>query len=309
MTSLLRVDEEHGSDPHRLTILRPGCPDWLERLAKAYRALRTSTAVDVDQLDLSHLQILSTDLLKQRIVDAAIAQRRGGNFDVLRSDLAEMALLLHVEEAFGCCFGVISIRDRELPGSAGRGIDLVGVEMSTATVTSSTSATPAEDSGVGQGANDGSAPQPALVLVLGEAKTSSQAESPPRVVDRDELCLRSQHLANFADLDKTADKVLNAARAATDPQVMSAMSIASEALRQGRFDIVQVAATSMMVRPASQGTMTDFGTFRTAPEDYAPAWVRFLLLRLDDDDIEGLVDQFLELVTRHDEDDREREEG
>lgn len=149
--------DEHGQDPHRLVILSATDADWLERLAQTYRVLRTARRMPDPAPGqapaLAGIDVVDTTRLNRMLADTQIAKRSGGNFDVLRSDLAEV-LLGHVGEHLGGFrYGYISVRDRESARQAGRGIDQVGVRLD---------------------------PVGAVVhLMLGEAKVSSERASPP----------------------------------------------------------------------------------------------------------------------------------
>lgn len=63
------------------------------------------------------------------MLETQIAARQGGNFDVLRSDFAEV-LLWHVGQAYGKFrYGYLSLRDRESAGQPGRGVDQIGIRL------------------------------------------------------------------------------------------------------------------------------------------------------------------------------------
>jgi hypothetical protein len=66
--------------------------------------------------------------IENRLRQAAIPPRGGGNFAVPRSDFGETVAYCLLEERFGTRFGYKSIRDRELPRLPGRGIDAIGIE-------------------------------------------------------------------------------------------------------------------------------------------------------------------------------------
>jgi hypothetical protein len=270
LMALFRVVESHDVDQHELRIIEPEPQAWLEQLATAYRSLRTATVVEVDDLELDGLRVLSGDHLKARLADRLVPTRRGGNFDVTRSDLGEMILGVVGEEMYSCAYGYRSVRDRELVGAPGRGIDQIGVEELNEVLDTRQ-----------------------LALVLGEAKVSAEALTPPRVVDTAEDCLRNQHLGHISDLEVTADKVLDAARRCADRRTQRLMMWASELLRAERFDVLRLLCASVVVRPKDLACASDFGTFRTSPADYVPADVRFFVVRVPTNDIEALIDQFV----------------
>jgi hypothetical protein len=272
---LFGVVESHDSSPHEYRIIEATSPNWLEELAAAYRTLRTTSSINPDAITLDGITILSPELLMQRIAQAAMPQRIGGNFDVLRSDFGEMVLAMHGETAYGYCYGYRSVRDRELPASPGRGIDQIGVK----------GAILDNDSGVSK-----------VTLVLGEAKVSSDRNSPPAVVDRAEDSLRQQHLFHVGNRGITADKVVNAGRRCTDPETQRNLLLAAELLRVGKLDHLIIVCHSLVVRPKTRAGVSDFGTFKSSPTDFTPGVVRFIIFRLPDDNLEAMIDKFATLA-------------
>jgi hypothetical protein len=266
--------ENHDSDPHEYRIVEAAIPSWLEEIAAKYRRLRTSCDIDPDEVSLDGVTILSTDQLMKRFAQAAIPERRGGNFDVLRSDFGEMILALHGELEYGYCYGYRPVRDRELPGQPGRGIDQIGVK---AVIDSSSGLTK-------------------IALILGEAKVSSDKNSPPAVVDTADDCLRKQHLFHLNNRTITCDKVVNAGRRCADRETQRNLLLAGELLRVGRLDRLDIICHSLVVRPKSLSSVSDFGTFKTSVSDFAPGVIRFIIFRLPDDDLEGMISKFAELA-------------
>jgi hypothetical protein len=265
---VFRVAEVHDDDPHEFHILEPASSDWLQELANRYRALRTHFDLQPGEVTLDGITVLGTEALQRRIVEAAIPARRGGNFDVLRSDLGEMALAVHGEERYGYRYGYRSVRDRETVQLPGRGIDQIGVAST-------------EDPQI-------------ILLVLGEAKVSAEKKSPPGVVDTSDDCLRAQHLHHIANYRDTANKVLLAARRCTDPETQELLLLASALLRDRRFEHLVLCCHSFVARPSLLAASSDYGTFRSAPADYTPSRVRFTILRLPGDDVEAIIDKFRE---------------
>lgn len=273
---LFRVAETHDDDPHEFHILEPAHVNWLYDLATKYRELRTYCDLPLGDIRLDGVTVLSTEALQMRMIDAAVPVRRGGNFDVVRSDFGEVALAVYGEEAYGYSYGYRSVRDRELVQFPGRGIDQIGVAATK---------------------------NPTKILVaLGEAKVSSDQRSPPGVVDTSDDCLRIQHLHHLSNLAATADKVLLAARRCADPSTQELMLIAAELLRQKKFDNLTVCCHSFVARPASLAVVSDCGSFKLDPSAYAPGLVRFTLLRLPADDMEAIIGQF-EQIARNDSND------
>ena len=246
--------EVHDVDNHHLRVFKPRDSGWLARVASEYRKLRTESITPLEPLTLEGVDIVDVAGVEEMLAEAGVPTYQPGNFGVIRSDLAELLLAWIQADEYGCKYGYRSIRDRELVQLPGRGIDQIGVEL-------------AEGPG-----------GVSIALILGEAKSSSQAASPPTVVDTSEDCLRVQHRGHLADLDLTIDKVLNASRHARDPEVAQSLRIVAHLLRKGD-ERARIVVSSLMVRPADVfAAPTDFGSFFSSPSDYEPANVRFILV-------------------------------
>lgn len=266
LDSLFVIAERHDVGGHHLRVLEPAAADWLTVLAKEYRRLRMLSRHPVNALSFDGLDLAVEEVAK--ILRAATVPRyESGNFGVVRSDLAEVILGLVGETMYGSRYGYRSVSDRELVQRPGRGIDQIGVEIDES--------------------SDAEQATTRLTLVLGEAKVSTEAKSPPGVVDRGNDCLRAQHLAHLNNRDVTADKVWAASRQCADPDTQELLRIAAELFRYGIDDKIRVVAASLLVRPGTARTPRDFGTFHTASADYQPADIRFLLVRLPGD-----IDEF-----------------
>lgn len=265
---LFVVAEMHDQDPHELRVLVPAHEGWLPALAEEYRRVRTMSRLPAQPLSFEGVDILDVSGVESLLAGDCVPQYEKGNFGVARSDLAEVIQALVLEKEYGCRFGYRSVRDRELRQRPGRGIDQIGIE--------------------GTRASGGAA----LTLVLGEAKVSTEAACPPQVVDSGKDCLRKQHLDHLADREATAAKIVEASRHADDPDVQVGLRIAAILLRR-EDERLRVVAASAMVRPEGTATPDDFGTFHSSASDYAPATVRFLLVRLPGD-----VDEIVEAFTR-----------
>jgi uncharacterized protein DUF1837 len=248
----LAENQNVGSHAYRVHEATP-TTEWLESVAREYVSLRTSTAVPLTEVSLDGIDVLSVDRLRTRIAQAAVPPHKGGPLSVVRSDFGEILLYCLLEQSHGTAIGYKSIRDRELPQQPGRGIDAVGVEQDTAGV---------------------------ITLVLGEAKVSDEDRCPPRVVEGASDSLREQHRGHVADRTATASKVLHSARMVTNEQLRDHLIAASLLLEEGRWDRLRVVACCLLVRSAARFAAGDYGRFRTAPADFSPAEIRFLVVRL-----------------------------
>jgi len=262
----VRVEEHDGT--HRVQVLEPAAADWLERLAAEYRALRTATAVPLDLLKGLEMDVAQ---IRKRLVEVSVPTRTTSTLPQLaveRSDFGELAMAVAGVQFQAYVYGYRSIRDRELVHLPGRGIDQIGVR---------------------EVIEDG---RSVVYLSLGEAKVSSQAASPPGVVATGTDSLHVQHTDHITDRAVTSGKLWEAARKTVDPAAARLMFSAAWLWDEDEDGRLIVRCTSMLVRP-SHGAIADAGPFRTAPSDYEPGEVDFMVLRVDTDDIEALVDDFL----------------
>lgn len=234
---LFRVEGIPAPDRHEFAVVHPVGDVWSARLAVEYRQLRGEAQAEPDPSFFAGLDF-DVDAVRRRLMQAVMPRRRGGNFDVVRSDLGELLLAHLCAAMYGVECGYRSIRDRELSDIPGRGIDLIGVEVP-----------------------DPGAADWLVTLVLGEAKVSSEAASPPRVVDTAEDSLRNQHLGHLKYPAATARKVFDAGRRCKHASTRNLMMLAAALLEDGIWRQLRLVAASLLVRPSSCATNADFGSF------------------------------------------------
>jgi hypothetical protein len=257
---------------HHFRVVRPQDEEaFLAQLAKEYLLLRTATVCDVKDISIDGIAVVSAEAILERLKRATIPARGRGNFTVARSDFGETLAYALLSQEYGTRFGYKSVRDRELIQLPGRGIDAVGVE-------------PSRGPGV------------PLTLLFGETKVSAEAKSPPQVVDRGDDCLRAQHRGHLNDREATANKIFDLARKSVDPEVQQMLFAATLGFEGSAPVVVRIAASSTLVRPECHHTAADFGSFRASPVDFAPAVIRFWILRTDSP-IEEMVDRWYAKVT------------
>lgn len=258
------VSENHDQGDHVLRCLDVD-GGWHPELAHRYVQLRTECQFPINPVVIDGIELLDTEGVRHRIAAATVPHSVGGNFDVVRSDMGEVFTYAVLESEYGTVFGYQSVRDRELIQLPGRGIDAVGIEVN------------------GE----------RLTLCLGEAKVSDAAASPPAVVDAADDSLRNQHRGHMADRDKTSQKLWDLARRARSQDLQNLFTTAALLFEQEAFDKLEVIVCCLLVRPSHRYTVADFGSFATTPGDYAPAKVRFLVVRLPDASIEVARDAFV----------------
>lgn len=261
---------------HRYRVMTPDHDEWLEGLAALYRELRTSTLVPLSDLGLAGIDGFDTKDLAATLAATQIPTRSTGSkspkhLAVERSDIGELALAIVGEMIHGYVYGYRSVRDRELVHQPGRGIDQIGVKEVVL------------DSG-----------EAACILSLGEAKVSVDKKSPPGVVDVSTDSLRKQHRGHLAEREESIRKVLGAGAKTADRDIARQLMKAGMLWSRGS-DLLTVRSTSMLVRDRNH-KHTDFGSFRKTPADFDPGHIDFTILVIETDDIETVVDRFLELA-------------
>lgn len=237
--------------------------NWQEVVAKEYNELRTHTKFPIEPICFDGLEF-SVEVIKERIAANTIPRRKGGNFDVTRSDFGEVISYLVLEQNYSTKFGYKGTRDRELIHLPGRGIDGVGIETGTK-----------------------------LRLVLTETKLSSQKRTPPAVVDIQDDSLRNQHLAHISDME-TSRKVWDVARRTTSSDLQALFLAAALLFEERKFDRLDVVTCCVLVRPQNMYSPQDFGTFKLNPSDFSPGKIRFLVVCVPTygNNIEDVIDQW-----------------
>lgn len=241
---------------------------FLAEVAREYVALRTATTAALRALSVDGVEILNTAGVEKRLRAAAIPPWTGAALDVIRSDFGEMIALLVAERLYGTKFTYKSLRDRETVRLPGRGIDAVGIEDA----------------------------KSGLRLVLGEVKVSDEQKSPPQVVDASKDSLQKQHRAHIKERKETCDKIFNLARHASDTAVRDLLFTAGLLFEQ-QSESLSLISYSVLVRPASLQTVSDFGSFRKKPWDYTPSEIRFFIL-CTPDSITHAIDAWYSQITQ-----------
>lgn len=239
----------------------------LNILADEYMRLRSHCALPMQAVSVNGLSI-DASRLEARLRAATIPRRRLDNFDIIRSDLAEMLCYALLEDEYGTRFGYQGVCHRETTQLPGRGIDAVGIE-------------------------DGDP----LTLVLGEAKVSDEKRSPPRVVDTNDDSLRNQHRGHLRELEATASKVWNMSRHVMDMNLRDRFFVAASLLEFARWDKLRVVSACVLVRPKDKYTKADFGSFMQSPSDFRPAYIRYWVVSLPDG-VEPTVTSWYESIER-----------
>jgi hypothetical protein len=244
---------------HQLTVLEPGASDWLRRLARVYRKLRTESIIELRPVVMNGVTIADMATISQIMAERLVPHHGPSNFNVVRSDFAEVVLGLIGETHHDSRYGYRGARDRELIKLPGRGADALGVEGDFLT-----------------GGVQGRSPR----VVIGEAKTSS-AKSVPAVVDRKDDSLRNQHQKHISDLTELEAKLLHSSTFARDPAVCNDLMVAALSYREGQG--LPIICSSVLIRPGDRVVLpADLGSFYTHHASLLPATIRFYVLVVPD---------------------------
>jgi hypothetical protein len=196
----------------------------------------------------------------RRIAEAAIPEpgtHPQPQLDVARNELAEVLAALALGATGGTVVPASRIRHKEIPGAPSRGRDLLGIDANP------------------------------LMAVVGEVKASEADDSPPAVVDRGESSMRAQLRTAANDADRLSVE-LNWALKHCPPEHKA---LVAQAMLAHAADALPVAVAPVLVRPVERHGAADFGAFREDPNQFAPASVRFCLLR-----VEGRLDDLARAV-------------
>lgn len=246
--------------PHHYGIYAPAdMSAWLAAVATEYVRLRSECSVELPSaLDLAGIGLFDVSQIKAKLAAKLVppSTPTKSPFGVSRADLSETAAYMLLERIFGTQIAYKPVRDRELIQLPGRGIDAIGIEQN------------------GK-----------LLVILCEVKFSDEDSQPkpPQVVDTSDKGMRRQHMGHLSDLPVTTAKIWDCARRARDPGLQQGLITAALYLEHKSWEQVAVVSCCVLVRPEHQHHAGDFGTFKSSPEDYAPAQIRFLVWSLPGD--------------------------
>jgi hypothetical protein len=267
-----RLSDNHDIEPHHFRVyeaISTDDEDWLKPLAEEYVRILTRGDTLLKNVENSADTGMDMSRIAHYLRQASIPNYQPGNFNVVRSDFGELLCYMLLERDYGTLFGEKSISARELRDRPGRGIDAIGVEE-----------------------ND------LLTLVLCEVKVSDDRSSPPSVVDQGNECLSRQHSGHLTNLyTKTKEKVWRAVRGARDVKTVTLLSTAAVYLEENILTGLRVIVCCVLVRPKEKYKRTDFGSFRSNPDQYSPAHIRFLIACIPDD-VDAIIRKWHDIVEK-----------
>lgn len=232
------------TDPHHCRALLIGDEDaWIDEIAARYRELRGHTALPPIDVVVEGITILDVEGIRQRVANAQLPETTtSSSIDVVRSDIGELTAYDLVSAEYGATLVSYPIADRELPGMPARGLDAVAVS------------------------SDG----PLAVYVV-EVKLSTDAKSPPGVVEAASDSLWNQHKRHVGNLSATLKKFWTIYARSRSSPARERLAAATAFLEVGDATNVRLIAFSCMVRPLSLYARSDFGPFASKPDELSPA--------------------------------------
>lgn len=175
-------------------------------------------------------------------------------FKIPRADFAEILATICLEELHSTQIPVKNIFHRELTSAPSRGVDILGYEEINETLT----------------------------LIICEVKGSQEAKSPPSCVEPNEDSLKSQLYSYIIDPQKTLNRILVLSKKADIKHKLKLVKIAL-LWSQKKTDSLKTVVCPFLVRRTDCYQNTDFGHFKTNPEYFHPAKVRFLIVCVNSD--------------------------
>ena len=225
--------------------------DLVRELYTDVEALRSAMVKAMEGLgDVADVSKLGE--LIDNVVDAAIPTsdenpKLPSQLELPRNELAEILAYQVGLRVHAATIPAKRVRQKEVPGQPARGIDLLAIV-------------------------DQDSPQ----LLVTEVKASESSVSPPSVVCAGVDSLRQQTLDAIND-PKRLTQELNWALKHCDPgdRVLVAKTLIRLSLEQ-----VQLVAAPVLVRSNASYSRTDFGCFEDDPNEFSPARVDFVIVRL-----------------------------
>lgn len=177
-----------------------------------------------------------------------------------RNELAEVLAYDALKQVHDAVIPASRIREKEVPGQPTRGLDIFGLLMA-----------------------------PQIRAIICEVKASSSDESPPGVVNSGGDSMHGQIKGRIGDKAKLLQELQWSLKHAHDDAAK--LQVASAMLVLSKDDAQPPVVVPVLVRPVSKYNEKDFGCFRAEPDEYSPAEIRFLILR-----IPGTIEEFADRI-------------
>jgi len=251
-----RSKSEVADGDHSFAILTcesVGQGDLVDELAVELRALYADVEDVAERLRRQAQELgdvadeVRIDGIISRVLEASIpapGQHEIKHLDVARNELAELLAHLVIQRRFGAVVPASRIRHKEIPNAPARGLDLLALEL-----------------------------DPVKGLAS-EVKASSQAVSPPAVVESGDDSLRGQFLDFLGDEERMLAE-LNRLYKQSQEENLDAIA---EAMALCVDSDLEIALAPVLLRPETHAGETDFGCFKDEPENFEGREIRFSLI-------------------------------
>ncbi|MFM9458171.1 hypothetical protein [Streptomyces europaeiscabiei] len=248
----VRADDELVDEVARLV-----CELYVdpESLVSSLRAASADLELVASEGELSTL----VDEVASSVIPQMNMQAKTLHLQTPRNEVAEILAYDALRSLHKVIIPASRIREKEVSGQPTRGIDIFALVM-----------------------------HPKVRAVISEVKASSDAASPPGVVGVGDDSMHAQTKKRLKDR-KTLIAELNWAHKHTSSEMR--IDVAKALILLSRADAEPSVAAPVLVRPMERYKETDFGCFKESPEEYSPAQVRFLVLR-----IPGTLEDFADRV-------------
>ncbi|MEU1413996.1 hypothetical protein [Streptomyces sp. NPDC005731] len=226
-----------------------------ESLVESLRKASADLDVVADQTEISTL----VDEVASAVIPQMRMDVKAKHLQTPRNEVAEILAYDALRTLHKVTIPASRIREKEVSGQPTRGVDIFALIL-----------------------------RPKARAVISEVKASSDSASPPAVVGVGADSMHSQTKKRLKDR-KTLLAELTWAHKHTSGEVR--VEVARAMILLTRSDAEPPVAAPVLVRPKDRYQESDFGCFRDAPEEYDPAQVRFLILR-----IPGSLEDFAQRV-------------
>jgi hypothetical protein len=251
----LSLIESAGTPPHCFDSYDLVDPEAaLRELASDYHALLTATAAGPATQLFEGISDWKSVVIGNLLSRYAVPPLGTRPLDVVRADFGEVLAYALLQERFQTRIGYKLVRDRELPGQPGRGIDVVGIEEGVP-----------------------------LTLVLAEVKVSAQDQNPPWVVDRNPDSIRQCLVGRITDHARTAMHIVTAARKTSNSEVAQLLFAAAELWAGRCWDRLRIICCGVLVRQKDRYTRKDFGSLLADSSQVGHGVIRFLIVCIPGD--------------------------
>ena len=197
--------------------------------------------------DVTHLKELVDEVLGAAIPSPGANPNQPSQLRLERNELAEILAYEVALQIHAATIPATRVREKEIPGQPARGLDLLSI-----------------------------VDQDPKQLLVTEVKASESPASPPAVVCVSGDSLRQQTLNILGDRDRLLQE-LNWAHKHCDP---GDRKLVASALILAASEQIQLVVAPVLVRSSASYTRSDFGCFESEPDEFAPAQVDFVILRL-----------------------------